>query len=83
MTDKIFVDGVFFNPPREGAPDFVKGSLSVEPKRLIEFMSQNVQYRSDKGFFKFDILKSQKDTYYLAVNTWKPEKKEERGEIPF
>lgn len=85
MTEeKIFVEGLYFNPPREGAPDFVKGQLSIEPKKFVEFLRAQVAHINDKGYIKLDVLQSKDGLkHYAVVNTWKPEKEEKRGEIPF
>lgn len=74
--EKIFAEGLFFNPPREGAPDFVKGQLSIEPKKFVEFLRAQVKHINEKGYIKLDILQSRDGLkYYAAVNTWKPEAK--------
>lgn len=77
-----FAKGIFFDKPREGAPDFVKGRMSMKKEEAIEFLK--TLEASEKGFLNFDLLKSKDGTkYYFTVNEWKPEKKEEskEGEI--
>lgn len=68
----IFGEGLFFSRPREGAPDFIKGSLAIEPAKLVKFLEANVQHLSPKGWLNLDLKESKNGTLYFAVNTWKP-----------
>jgi hypothetical protein len=62
--------GMFFDRPREGAPEFVKGKLSVKVADAIPMLNQ---YANEKGYVKFDLLQSKDGSkLYLTVNTWKP-----------
>ena len=66
---KIFADGIIFKKPREGAPDFVKGSLSFKVEEAVAFL----QKHNNKGWVNVDLLKSKTGTLYLALNEWKKE----------
>ena len=68
--DKVFADGVIFKKPHENAPDFVKGSLSLKMKDLIEFAKK---YHKD-GWLNLDLLESRNGKYYAALNTFEPMK---------
>lgn len=76
-SDVVFIDGLHFDKPHENAPDFIKGRISIHAKRLVDWMRENKQYMSENGFFNLDLKKSKAGKLYLAVNTFKPEKKEE------
>lgn len=80
MTDNkpepIFVDGAMFSKPREGAPEFIKGSLSVRPESLVPFLRKHTEHLSPKGWYTFDLKQSKNGALYLQLNTWKPEKKD-------
>ena len=52
MADKIFPKGVYFSK-KEGAPDFVIGSLSIKVPEAIPFLQQ---YQNNAGFVNIDIL---------------------------
>ncbi len=39
-NDKVFVDGLFFNLPRENSPEFVKGNLNIDMKKFIEWCAK-------------------------------------------
>ncbi len=70
MDDKIFGEGFFWNRPREGAPEFVKGSLSVSVDKAVEFLQK---HKNEKGYVNLDLLASKDDTkLYFTLNDWKP-----------
>ena len=74
-NETVFADGIYFDRPREGAPTFVKGRLSIQVDKAIAFLNQ---HKNEKGYVNLD-LKEAKETkkLYLALNAWNPEKKEE------
>lgn len=80
-----FAKGIFFDKPREGAPEFVRGRLSIKKADAIAYLSQ--LETSEAGFINFDLLKSKDGTkLYFQLNDWKPEKKSEDikpEDIPF
>lgn len=83
MDEKVFTEGLIFKLPRDGAPDFVKGSLSVKVDEFKSFLDQHVS----NGWVNIDLLLGKSGKPYGALNTWKP--KEEEGQrlypndIPF
>lgn len=87
----IFADGLRFDRPHENSPDFVKGRLSVNVSKFIDFLKEmrKLGYISEKGYLNFDLKKSKNETLYLQVNTFKPKTKVEESaedlakEIPF
>ena len=68
--DKIFPEGVIFKKPHENAPDFVKGSLSLKMKDLIEFAKKHHK----DGWLNIELLESRGGKYYAALNTFEPKK---------
>jgi hypothetical protein len=56
MTDKIYPIGLYVNPPNEKAPEFVKGSISIQKDKFAELFEQVEQYANDKGYCRFNIL---------------------------
>ena len=68
---KTFIDGLIFKKPREGAPDFVRGSLSVKVQEFTKFCQEHQK----NGWVNIDILKSKEGKTYLALNDWKPKEK--------
>lgn len=67
----VFADGLFFNKKRDGAPDYIKGSISIEVENFTTFLKNNVQYVNPKGYITIDLKQSQKGTLYFQVNTYK------------
>ena len=67
--EKVFPEGLIYKAPREGTPEFVKGSLSIKVDEFTAFL----QKHNNNGWTNLDFLKSQKGTLYFALNEWKPE----------
>ena len=65
--DKEFVNGLNFKPPRDNAPDFVKGSGSINKQRMIEFL----QSKKDE-WINFNLLVGRSGNWYAEVDNWKP-----------
>ena len=73
-NESILAAGFFFERPREGAPAFVKGRLSIQVEKAIAFLEE---HKNDKGYINLDLLTSKENKPYLKLNTWKPEAKKE------
>jgi hypothetical protein len=63
-----FIDGLFVKNPRENAPDFVKGSLSILIDKFIPYLKSKA---NAKGFVNIDLLISQDGNLYAKLNDWK------------
>lgn len=72
MKETIFVDGMSFFQPGVKAPDFVKGNISIQPQKLIQFFKDHKDKLSDKGYFSIDLKESKAGTWYFSLNTYKP-----------
>lgn len=68
--EQNFVDGLYYNEPNEGAPDFVLGGLSFSKDRFLTWLDQ--QQANDKGYVKVDIKRSKEGKIYCQLNTYKP-----------
>ena len=68
MADIEFVDGLMVKAPREGSPDFVKGSISIKRADLGNWL----RAKQDE-WINVDIKVSKSGKWYAAVNNWKPE----------
>lgn len=71
MAEKTFTDGLIFKLPREGAPDFVKGSLSIKVEEFKAFLDEHV---TNSGWLNIDLLVGKSMKPYAALNTFVPEK---------
>ena len=82
--ETVLADGFFFDKPREGSPDFVKGRLSIQAEKAIALINT---HKNEKGYVNLDLLKSKEGKLYMTVNTWKPEVKTETidpaTDVPF
>jgi hypothetical protein len=80
--ETVLAKGFYFDKPREGAPDFVKGKLSVKVTEAVELLKK---YENNAGYVNLDLLKSKEGKLYFTVNTWQPEKKDEieAADVPF
>ena len=93
MADTKFVDGLSFFLPRDIAPEYIKGTLTIDPKRFVEWMKANAESlgtgRNRDGetvkVFRIDLKVSQGGKSYAALNDWKPsfQPKEEGEESPW
>lgn len=61
---KTFPQGIFYKKPREGAPEFVRGSLSFKVDEAIEFLKKH----ANNGYVNIDMLLSKNKEIYLALN---------------
>jgi hypothetical protein len=85
-TEKVYPEGIRVFGPRQGAPDFVKGSLVITPNALFAWLKKNEQflseYKGDKQI-TLDLLDGQKGIY-VAVNTYKKEgTAQPKDDLPF
>ena len=69
-TDKEFVDGLIVKAPRDGAPDFVKMSISIKRADLGNWLRGK-----EDEWINIDVKESKGGKWYAAVNDWKPENK--------
>lgn len=69
MSEAQFPDGLIIKAPRDGAPDFVKGSISIKRKELGNWLRQK-----EDDWINLDIKASKNDSnkWYAQVNDWKP-----------
>lgn len=70
---KEFVDGLFVKNPREGAPEFIKGSLSFNVNKFIAYLHSKA---NASGYINLDLKESKDGKLYAELNTWQPKEKE-------
>ena len=84
--DKEFPTGLFVNPPRSNAPDFVKGRISIRVADFLEYLNEK-----DSEWLRIDIKESFKvdeetglKKWYSQVDNWKPQPKKQGADgLPF
>lgn len=66
--DDRFPDGLIIKAPRQGAPEFIKCSLSIKVMNLLQYLQKQTT-----DWINLDIKVSQQGKWYAQVNDWKPE----------
>lgn len=68
--EKIFADGLRFERPREGSPEFVKGRMGIQVERLKAWLEV---HGKGQEWLNLDLLQSKDGkTLYFQLNSWKP-----------
>lgn len=70
-----FAEGIYFNLPREGAPEYVKGSVSFKVADAVAFLQK---HENKGGYVNIDLKVSQAGKAYAELNSWQLEKPEGR-----
>ena len=87
MADKKYPQGVMVFGPRQGAPDFVKGSIVITLNELIQYCKDNPDLLTEyNGKKQLRLqLKDGNKGLYAEVDTYKPAtgKKEDDTQLPF
>ncbi len=65
--DVEFVDGLIVKAPRQGAPDFVKATISIKRADLGNWL----RGKTDE-WINVDVKESRAGKWYAAVDDWKP-----------
>ena len=80
MSETIYPGGIRLFDPREGAPDFVVGTLIIEPNELVAWLKAegNAHLKEYQGRkqLKCQILKGNKGLY-AKVDTFEPKPQSE------
>ena len=76
MAEKEFPKGLMVRMPREGAPEFLKFSISIKRAEFGNWLRE----KKDQEWINLDVKVSKEGKLYAEVNNWKPkEKKEEKA----
>ncbi len=67
-TEKVFADGFIYKQPREQAPDWVLGSISVKVEDAIAFLQNNQK----NGWVNLNIHNSKAGKPYIELDTFVP-----------
>lgn len=71
--DNTLPAGIFYKLPREGAPDYDKGSMSIKVAEAVAWLQSNA---NSGGYVNLDLKVSKGGKGYCSKNTWEPKKKE-------
>lgn len=70
--DKIFPSGFILKEPRDTAPDWVKGSISIKVSDFIPFLKEHEK----KGWVNLEMKVGQSGKLYTELDTWEPKKQD-------
>jgi hypothetical protein len=73
-----FPQGLSVKPPRPGAPEYIKASLSIKKTEFIHWLQTTDM---SNNWLNLDIKVSKGDKWYVQINDWKPKKKEDDGSV--
>jgi len=71
--EKIYPKGIIAFSKNEKQPDFVKGSVIINPRELVDWIKENPQLLTeykDQKQLKLQLLEGQKGLYF-TVDTYK------------
>jgi hypothetical protein len=83
--EKIFTQGMIVKAPREGAPEFVKCSISIRTEEFTTFLENHTK---PDGWVNIDVKVGQSGKWYGQLNQWtkdtpRPQSPVERSDSPF
>ena len=72
MADKVYAEGLYANAPRDGAPDFVVGTMAIQKDRFMGWLA-NID-ADEKGYVRLNVTKQRDDVtkWSVSLDTWKP-----------
>lgn len=76
MAENKFVPGMIAKAPRDGAPSFVKGSISVKIHEFRKFLDG---LDPDQEWLNIDLKESQGGKLYAAINDWRRDGQRDSG----
>lgn len=91
-TEKEFPEGLILKAPRDGAPDYVIGSVSIRKADFLAWLNGR-----EGDWVNLNLKRGQSGKWYAEVDNWKPQgggtgptrrapdprKEEPEDEIPF
>lgn len=68
-----YIEGLYVNAPREKAPAFVKGSISIQKDRFMKWLSG--ENPNEKGYINIDLLEKKDGSgWYAKINDFQVRK---------
>ena len=70
MAENKYIKGLIIKAPKQGAPAFVKGSISIKREEMLEWLKT-----AQGEWINLDIKESKESKkWYAEINEWKPSK---------
>lgn len=67
MNEANFPNGIRFEKPKEGTPEFIKGRISINVPDFITWLDSN---KNERGWVNIDLKKSKGGKLYLQLNDY-------------
>lgn len=67
----LFVDGMYSNEVSPTAPEFILGSISVQPEKLAMWLQSNLALKNEKGYINLTVKRSKAGKRFISVDTYK------------
>lgn len=64
--------GIYFDKPRDNAPDFVIGRISIKKEALLEWLNETPA--NEKGYINLEVLNGRENKPYIRINDYKSKK---------
>lgn len=64
-----FPQGLSVKPPRPGAPEFIKASISIKKSEFIHWLQNSTEVPDQ--WLNLDIKESKGGKWYAQINEWK------------
>jgi hypothetical protein len=76
----LFVDGMYSNEVSPNAPDFILGSLSIQPEKLALWLQANLALKNEKGYINLTVKRSKAGKRFISVDTYKKKQEPQNNE---
>lgn len=77
MPEQKFPDGLYVNAPRDNAPDFVKGSIAIDPAKFLPWLQEQGPTK-----LYLDIKEGRSGKWYASVSSYTPKTQATRAPSP-
>jgi hypothetical protein len=74
VSDKEFAEGLIVKLPRDGAPDYVIGSLSIKRDEFLAWLGSR-----DGEWVNLNLKRGKSGKAYAEVDNWKPQGRANEG----
>jgi hypothetical protein len=71
MSEINFARGFYFDEPKDTAPEWVVGKVSINKQQFLGWLEK--QGTNDKGYVRLDVKRSKDGKIYAALDTWQPQ----------
>jgi len=80
MSETELARGFYFDEPKENAPNWVVGKVSINKEQFLGWLEK--QTANDKGYVRLDVKRSKEGKIYASLDTWKPSGERRQEPVP-